>query len=59
MKETKWLEDEYKEIRKEYPYPDYCKFVLHHICNKGDNRIENLVYLPKCIHNKVNHNYKA
>ncbi len=56
MKETKWLEEEYKEI--ENWYPD-CKLQLHHICKNGNNRIDNLVYLPKCIHNKVNHNYKA
>ncbi len=55
MKKTTWLENEYKEIIKIYLD---CELELHHICNKGDNRIDNLVYLPKFIHNKVNHNYK-
>lgn len=53
MKETTWLKDEYEEIKKEYP--NYCKFELHHICQKGDNRIDNMIYLPECFHNELHH----
>ena len=50
MKETTWLQDEYEEIQEIYPD---CELQLHHICQNGDNRIDNMIYLPAYIHSKV------
>lgn len=55
MKETTWLKDEYKEIQEIYPD---CELQLHHICQKGDNRIDNMIYLPECFHNELHHTNK-
>ncbi len=50
------MKNEYDKLQLIYPEET---FVVHHIYNYGDNRVENMVYLPRSIHNKVNHNYKA
>ena len=50
MKKTTWLKEEYHEIQRIYPD---CELQLHHICQKGDNRIDNMIYLPEYIHSKV------
>ncbi len=50
IKETKWLEEEKEKIQKIYPN---CKLELHHINRWGDNRIDNMIYLPVNIHNEV------
>ncbi len=57
IKETKWLKDEYNEINNIYGCVDKeCNLELHHICQNGDNRIDNMIYLPACIHRAVHSN---
>ncbi len=56
MKETSWLKDEYNEIKKIYKdcfCGDECNLELHHINRWGDNRIDNMIYIPACIHREV------
>lgn len=36
-----------------------CIYDVHHLSNDGyDNRVENLIYLTKCQHSKINHKTK-
>ncbi len=56
MKETEQLKEEYKEIKDIYGkdcLSEECVLELHHICQNGDNRIDNMIYLPACIHREV------
>ncbi len=56
MKETKQIKEEYKEIKDIYGkdcLSEECVLELHHICQNGDNRIDNMIYLPACIHREV------
>ena len=50
MKKTDWLQKEKAEIQEIYPN---CELQLHHICKNGDNRIDNMIYLPEYIHSEV------
>lgn len=42
-----WMQREKENVEKLFPNE---KIELHHIFNEGDNRIDNMVYLPNSIH---------